>query len=110
MSREIRLTVTNLFTGNEALIISMPYRAHKAIYGFYSSLWKRLKKSMSIIENVPENKIKITHNRTVTANKIINRMVFEFESGVILDLPEEMNDNDWDITIAQLKVLMMSNR
>lgn len=100
----IEFVVMNKFYETEVLKITMPYNPYKSLFGYYSRLWKNIKKVMSTTENVQQNHIRL--RQVIRAGKT-DRMIFEFESGVILDMPHDSTKYDFEIVIAQLNVIGM---
>lgn len=86
--------------------MSMPYSPHKAMNGYYSRMWKRMKAEIITGYGFKESTVtKITRSRY---NPVEQNVVMRFESGMILTFPASATKDDIKIIIAQLEVLKMS--
>lgn len=82
----------------------MPYNPFKAIVGFYSRLHKRVKNTMATVEKCHKQNIVIKWDKMTGKTK---RVVYLFENGCSLDMPDDASSYDYSIVQKQFDVLKM---
>jgi hypothetical protein len=103
-SKSIVYEVINKFTETKPLVLQMPYDRKKAMDGHYSKIWKRLKNVFVDIERVIPQHIQVKFQKNGWKT---DRTIFKFDSGILLDMPNDSTAYDFTIVVAQLKVLQM---
>lgn len=103
-STKIEYSVRDKFSNQWLFSVSTPYNKYKSLYGYYSSLFKQLKRGAASSENIESSKVKI---KIFKHKNESDRMLWEFKSGIVLDCPDDMQPFDWKIILAQLEVMQM---
>lgn len=98
----IVFTAEDVF-GTFLLSISMPYDRNLSLNGKYSKQFKILKSCAAFCMDKKQVHVKFKKDKNV----VNDRMVLKMASGIILDMPEDMKADDWEIIVAQLEVLQM---
>lgn len=96
----IVFTAEDIF-GTFLLSLSMPYDRKHSLNGKYSKQFKILKEGAAYCMDKKQIRVKFEKD----VSNIKDRVVLKMASGIILDMPQDMNQQDWSIIKAQFDVL-----
>jgi hypothetical protein len=97
--------IENKFIEEPIYTVTMPFDPRRAMKGFYSKYFMKLKSMLSKDENVPAKFIGIKIKRD--PKKSNGRVQINLPSGAILNYPDDVDEYDLKIIKAQLDVMKM---
>jgi len=101
----IVLSFQNTFSDIFLFSWSYPYDRVKNIEGYYRNFTDYFITKTASEERVPIDDISVT--RSIVKNEDGDHTVLTMKSGIILKMPPDMSEKDYNIIIAQINVFLM---
>lgn len=102
ITKTIQFEVYCKFVDTWIFRATMPYDPFKSINGYYSNFWRKVTPMFKGMVNGTKIDVK-----QKMINKKIDRIIFEWPSGVVLDMPWHATIRDFEIVQKQLEVVLM---
>lgn len=83
--------------------LTIPYNKKDSLYGKYSRLAKKLKAGAAFKMDVKS--IQVSFKKEL--NEIKDRAILKMASGIVLDMPSDITNDDMKIILAQFAVIQM---
>lgn len=103
ISKTITFMFTNAFTKQWMVKAEMPYKPFLASDGYYSSLYKRMRKATAI-----GMELSLIRGKKYFTTKKVDRLILSYPSGVVLDAPFDLTKSDVKIIKHYLEGIKMS--
>ncbi len=103
--KTLTITVGNTFLNNELAKYIFAFDPTKAMFGWYSDFWRKIRISHANISKIDKNFIraKITYDNAKT-----DRIKIILPSGAGMDIPSDLRSIDCDIILLHLKALQLA--
>lgn len=102
----IIIEVYNKFTTETLFTWELFYDKEKACFGKYSLFWKKVRSETANQYKVDKHWIKANISKVKTKTK---RLVLSYPSGLVIELPHDMNDKDYKIVQLYLEALKLAS-
>lgn len=104
--RSIEIEFTNLISKDVCFRLTIPLTTKRDLH--VSQLYKRIKPAIADGENVPEFRIAAKHK--IIDSQHIGVILYEWRGGISLVVPDDADEYDYQIILAQLDVIKMKFR